>query len=55
MSFFESQFVKNLEKGQLPEVPVEIETKSIINLSLALLLVGLIIILANSIVKNLSK
>jgi len=52
MSFWDSQLIKDLEKGKLPEVPVTIEAKSIVTLSLAILAVGIILLLAYQIVKK---
>ena len=51
MSFWDSPLIKNLEKGNLPEVPITIEAKSIITLSLAILAVGIILLLANRITR----
>ncbi len=52
MSFWDSKLIKDVENGKLPEVPVAIEPASIIMLSLALLIVGVIIILVNNIFKH---
>jgi hypothetical protein len=55
MSFWKSKFVKDLENGKLPEIPVSVENSSIIYLSVALLIVGLILILVTQIFKAQSK
>lgn len=39
MSFWNSPLIKNLESGKLPTVPVAIETKTIVTLVLAILLI----------------
>lgn len=49
MSFWDSKLIKDAENGKLPEVPVTIEPSSIIMLSVALLIVGMILILARKI------
>ncbi|HQN16678.1 MAG TPA: hypothetical protein PLC90_10000 [Bacteroidales bacterium] len=52
MSFWDSQLIKDLEKGKLPQVPVTIEAKSIVILSLAILAVGIILMLSYRIFKK---
>lgn len=50
--FFESKFIKDLEEGNLPTVEVSINTLSIRNLCIALLLTSVIIIMINYMAKK---
>lgn len=52
MNLLNSQLVKNLADGELPEVKVNIENKSIINMCIGVSIVGVILILVYKIVKN---
>lgn len=45
MDFWNSEFMKNLGKGELPEVPISFEKSTIVYFSGALFLVGLVLIL----------
>lgn len=45
MDFWNSDFIKNLGKGELPEVPISFEKSTIVYFSGALFLVGLTLIL----------
>ncbi len=45
--FFESPFVQDLKNGNLPTVEVSVETKSIVTLALAILIVGVVLILGS--------
>lgn len=47
MGFFQSELWKGLEDGKAPEVPINFEDKAIITISVALLIVGIIIILVS--------
>lgn len=52
MSFLDSPLIKNLSDGELPEVKVNIETQSIINMCVGVVITGVILILVWKIVKN---
>lgn len=51
-NFLDSPLINNLTNGTLPEVKVNIETQSIINLCIGVVLSGVIIVLVWTIVKN---
>ncbi len=53
-SFFNSQFIQNLEDGELPEVKVSLTPEGLINVALTVFFVGVSIILANQIIKKLT-
>ncbi len=52
MSFWDSKIMKDLENGKMPEVPVSIESETIVKLALAILLVILIAIVVSQIFKK---
>ncbi|MCL2328305.1 MAG: hypothetical protein FWC39_07305 [Bacteroidetes bacterium] len=50
--FFNSKLVSDLKDGKLPDVPVKIETESIVMLAGAILLVGVILIVGSALIKK---
>ena len=52
MGFLNSKLIKNLESGELPEVKVIIENRSIINMCIAVVITGVVLILVWKIIKN---
>lgn len=45
MDFWNSDFIKNLGKGQLPEVPVSLDKSTIVYLATGIFLIGTVLIL----------
>lgn len=52
MDILNSKLVNNLANGELPEVKVNIENRSIINLCIGVALTGVVLILVWKIIKN---
>ncbi len=52
MNILNSNLVKNLADGTLPEVKVNLEKQAIINLCVGIVITGVILILVWKIVKN---
>lgn len=55
MSFWRSELVKGLEKGEFPSVAIEIETDQLVRIGLMLFVVILLGVLSNGIIKVLTK
>lgn len=50
--FFTSPFVKNLSKGELPEVPISLEKSTLVNMAITIILCGIILIFLNKVISK---
>jgi hypothetical protein len=51
MSFWNSDLIKNLEGGKLPELQIKVETQTFIELAVSIVIAGVAIILIYKILK----
>lgn len=53
--FFDSKFIQDLKRGELPEVKIVLPTETIFNISAAAFFVGAALIIMSAIFKSVSK